>query len=76
MTKHHTSWDDALPTFTAAMAAAPVPERTRMWNTLQAIASHRIGLDRVARLPWPQAWLQLTPDDLLEVCTQPRDVTR
>ena len=73
----HMSWDDALPAFASALAAATPAERIRMWNTLQRVASQRVpGMDKLSRLPWPQAWLQLTPDDLLEVCTQPRDVTR
>lgn len=63
------TWDDAMAALAHQLAHAPVAERTRIWNTLQQRASTAAGIDRPGRMPWPQAFLHLTPDDVLDVVT-------
>lgn len=63
------TWDDAMAALAQTLAAATVPQRTTIWNRLQRLASDAAGLEPPQRLPWPQAFLQLTPGDVVEVVT-------
>lgn len=64
-----TTWDDALEAFATYLTQASVPQRIEAWNRLQRTASDAVGVQAPGRVPWPEAFLSLTPDDVLEVVT-------
>lgn len=63
------TWDDALDAFATYLGQATVPQRMEAWNKLQRRASDHAGIAAPGRLPWPDAFLSLTPDDVLDVVT-------
>ena len=61
------SWDEAMATLAHYLAEATVPQRIVAWNLLQRRASDHVGIAAPGRLQWPEAWMHLRPEDLLEV---------
>lgn len=64
-----TSWDEALAAFAHYLSEATVPQRIEAWNRLQRRASEHAGIQVPGRIPWPEAFLHLNPDDLVELVT-------
>lgn len=65
----HLTWDDALQAFAHYLAEATVPQRIEAWNRLQRRASDHAGVAAPGRIQWPEAFLHLTPEDLVELVT-------
>ena len=65
-------WDEAHAELGRVLGEVAIAERNRIWNTLQASASRNAGADKLGRIPWPQAWLFLTPEDVLDALTAPK----
>jgi hypothetical protein len=64
------TWDAAMAALARAMAQGSVPVRNLLWNELQRRASANAGV-APGRVLWPQAFLHLSPQDVLEIAQEP-----